>query len=347
MALPQIQTQDTSYKPWGMAAGEIVGDEGVYKEAANNQALQDSILGNIVKQKDAMVAQGQMNNPNWLKEKLAGEMGQSQSLAAAGNVDTQLADSKIKAGIAKHVAETSKAKIDNELNQAQQTNMALDKLIAAGEATGYSGMQFEYGANTIAQQIGADPQLIQQFLKAPPEGRATMLKALKTSTEKTLTYTPEVLRKMAEQENNWQAHGEYVTGPQNESHEKVGAANNSTAIQVARINAEGRLAAANARNKAQDLLSQAQAGKLSYEKAATAFEIMASMSQDPEDISKYNKMAQAFSVADQKSKSAGRQVPVDLSAVGVQTQQITPTLGADQPTPVGQTKSGVKYKVLK
>lgn len=233
----QIQGQELDYKPWGGLAGVMAGTREAETDAANLLALQESQLGNVVKQRDASVAQEQMNSPEWMKQKIAGEIGQNQSLAAGGKEASALVDSKIKTGLAEHIAKTSKAQIEQELNQVYQTSLGLDKLIAAGEATGYSGMQFEYGANEIAKQMGADPKMIQQFLKANPEGRATMLKALKESANKTLTYTPEVMRKMAEEEQKSKMHGQYITGPTNTTTLEAHKMDNASREKVAAMNA--------------------------------------------------------------------------------------------------------------
>jgi len=342
----QIQGQDTEYKPWGITAGAMVGTRQADTDAANLLALQGSQLGNVVKQKDAYVAQGQMDNPKWLKQKLAGEIGQGQSLAAGGKVDEATADSKIKAKIAEHLSSASKSQVEQELSQVQQTSLGLAKLIAAGEATGYSGMQFEYGANEIAKQMGADPQMIQQFLKANPEGRSTMLKALKASADKTLTYTPQVMQKMAEQEQNNKTHGQYITEPQNASHERVAAGNNATTLKSMQMQIDaGRFEKKGQLTMIEQLI---KTGK--YESAATGLSLLAMQEQDPVAKQQLLQQASMYEQMAKEKAAAGAVKPStpDIAAIAkVPGQTQTPSrISSGEQTPSGQTKSGVKFKVI-
>ena len=91
-----------------------------------------------------------------------------------------------------------------------------------------------------------------------------------------------------------------------------------------------------------NVLDAVRSGKMGYEKAATMFETM-HMLGDPEDpkLETYKKLAAQFSLADQASKAAGKQVPVDLGAMGVDVQKIEPTLGGGGP------KAGTKENPIK
>jgi len=80
----QIQGMDLDYKPWGGLAGIMAGDREAETEAANLLALQESQLGNIVKQRDASFAQDEMNNQELRSGRIQGMIGDAQVKTAVG-----------------------------------------------------------------------------------------------------------------------------------------------------------------------------------------------------------------------------------------------------------------------
>lgn len=194
----QIQGQETEYKPWGLTAGAMVGTRQADTDAANTLAIQGSQLGNVVKQKDAMVAQGQMDDPEWLKQKLAGEMGQGKSLAATGEFDQKTLNSKIQEGIAKNIQGKSAAEVGDQLNKAAVLSNNMQKILAAGEQMGFDGLEFQTQAQAIAQEAGLPPASVAKFMQMPPDKRAEFLKGQIKLMDLVRTNTSAVLQKNAE-----------------------------------------------------------------------------------------------------------------------------------------------------
>jgi hypothetical protein len=101
-----------------------------------------------------------------------------------------------------------------------------------------------------------------------------------------------------------------------------------SAENVANINAESRRAAAASKQKATDIVSQVQAGKLTPDKAAVAFSVMSEMETDPNQKLIYQQQAAAFEKLAMNLRAAQNQGKPDIgAATGLPTQQITPALG--------------------
>ncbi len=83
-----------------------------------------------------------------------------------------------------------------------------------------------------------------------------------------------------------------------------------SAENVANIGARSRETIADSKKKATDIVSQVQSGKLSAEKAAVAFDVMASMETDPTQRQLYQQQAEKFTLLAKQLKSA----PVDAAA---------------------------------
>lgn len=320
----QIQGQQTEYKPWGITAGAMVGREQADMDAANLLALQDSQLGNVVKAKEAALAQDEMNNDAYRQARMEGMIGDSQVKTAAGKTAMGTQESDMNAKIAENLAKVPKAQVEKALAETHQQTMGLMGLASALEQGGGSDLNFVAKAMEMAPSLGMKPQDLQQLL-ANPE----LLKKKLAQNQQMLTMVPAVLQKMAEQAQAGTIQ-EGIHAGDRTSHEKIASGNNSTSIQVANINAQSRLDAAKMKGRATDIIAQAQAGKLSYEKAATALEMMANFTDDPTEAAKYKDLASRFDIANQKSRAAGRQVPVDLGAMGVQTQTVTSNLGSKE-----------------
>lgn len=112
------------------------------------------------------------------------------------------------------------------------------------------------------------------------------------------------------------------------SHLKGLEISGQTSRDVAEINAKSRENIANAKKKATDIVSQVQGGKLSYEKAAVAFSVMAEMEADPVDKAKYLQMAQTYEQLNLNAKNAASQGKIDPGAMtGLPTINTPPVLG--------------------
>ena len=94
------------------------------------QALQKSRIGDpldlIKKQYEAMVANAQMNNPNYIPAQMQGDMGKFASSAAKGKIDSSSVDEQIKALLAELAQKTGKS---NLLSQFQDSNKRILMLL--------------------------------------------------------------------------------------------------------------------------------------------------------------------------------------------------------------------------
>lgn len=101
-----------------------------------------------------------------------------------------------------------------------------------------------------------------------------------------------------------------------------------TSRDVAEIGARSRETIANSKKKATDIVGQVQSGKLSYEKAAVAFSVMAEMTDEPTDKAKYLQMAQTYEQLNLNAKNAASQGKIDPGAMtGLPTIQTPTVLG--------------------
>jgi hypothetical protein len=178
----------------------------------------------------------------------------------------------------------------------------------------------------FAQQNGIDPKdpavqsIWQQTSQIPPEKLPQALEAFRN--------------KIIQQGAAYRSHIDGL---------KISA---DSAANVARINATSREAVANAKKKATDIVSQVQGGKLSYEKAAVAFSVMAEMETDPVDRAKYLQMAQTYEQLNLNAKNAASQGKIDPgAATGLPTIQTPTVLGGSNaaPTNPGNRKPLSQY----
>lgn len=97
--------------------------------------------------------------------------------------------------------------------------------------------------------------------------------------------------------------------------------NAMTGRNDATIAARLEAAAKKSTGQAGNILGAVQAGKMNFEKAATAFEVMASMEQDEQRAQQYADMAKRFATANMTQKSAAAGTKPDLEAMGIKTNQ--------------------------
>jgi len=116
------------------------------------------------------------------------------------------------------------------------------------------------------------------------------------------------------------------------SHLKGLEISGQTSRDVAEINARSRETVANAKKKATDIVGQVQSGKLTYEKAAVAFSVMAEMEPDPVDKAKYLQLAQTYEQLNLNAKNAASQGKIDPGAMtGLPTINTPSVLGGGGP----------------
>lgn len=103
---------------------------------------------------------------------------------------------------------------------------------------------------------------------------------------------------------------------------------------VANINAKARLDVQNAKTQdtAKSILSAANSGKLTYEKAAASFHTLSMLTEDPTEKKKYEELAAQFEQAALSKAAAGVTGKLDVGAqTGLPTQQPKTVLGGNAP----------------
>lgn len=349
MPAPQIQQIATEYKPWGLTAGAMVGQQQYDTEAANLQALNEARLANVGHQKDAMLAQGQMDNPAWLQSKIAGEIGQGQSLAATGEYDKGVLQSKLAAGIAKNLEGKSESEYKQVLAEGSKhlydlnlANIRLNSPEAQNPAILSEVLQ------QIGPSLGFPPEVQGQLLKVEQQQPGTIKKAIAALTDQmrnAVSITPQVYAKMQEDNNKVEQEADLIHTPANASHERVAAGNNATSIRVAEINAASR---AQAKSKLTIIEQLIKTGR--YEAAATGLSLMAMDSQDPAEKQQLLQQAAMYEQMAKEKAAAGAVKPdaISQSAVsGLPGQQQSPSRILNQSTqstglPPGVTLKGSK-----
>lgn len=115
-------------------------------------------------------------------------------------------------------------------------------------------------------------------------------------------------------------------------------------IEADKLKAKLGQASEKSKTTAKSLIEQVQAGKLTFEKAATAFEVMAAMEDDAEAKQKYSGLARAFEEANLKAKNATAAGKPDLAGTGIPVQEIKPSLGGGAKPPQGTKENPIVLK---
>jgi len=199
--MPLMQTQDTEYKPWGLSAGAMVGQQQADQEAANLLALQDSILGNTIKGVEAGRAVSDYSNPEMEQLRQSGIMGDNQVKTAAGKtaMGTQMSDMNAK--IAENVQKAGAAKTLTTINQ-------LDNFLAMAGKDGPMGPQAAIAAIADPAERAHVAQLIQQHgIGVVKDYFSKLSNDLKTA----LADNPTVRGKLAEEQLKGDLHNKGVS----------------------------------------------------------------------------------------------------------------------------------------
>lgn len=353
MPAPQIQTVPTEYKPWGLTAGAIVGQQQYDTEAANLQALNEARLANVGHERDAMLAQGQMDNPAWLQSKIAGEIGQGQSLAATGEYDKGVLKSKLAEGIAKNVANLSENQVKQQLAEGtkQLNTMKLGLTYLAGpngqNPAALTGFLQKYGAD-----MGLPPEVHQQLLQAEQQKPGTIkqaISALIPHLQEAISITPQVYAEMAKNKAQIQDTETITKSKDRENLKQIHAADNATRIQVENLGID----AGKYKRGGSGVSITAVFAKMTPQARLGAVQKVLTTGVDPETGEALTEMAkigyEAMYNQDKRTVDASNAAKgankVDLNAVGV-TATPLPSVGGGSQNNSGQTKSGVKFKVL-
>lgn len=88
-----------------------------------------------------------------------------------------------------------------------------------------------------------------------------------------------------------------------------------------------QVAAQRAQKGTSDVLDAVKSGKMGYEKAATTFEVMASMEEDPKRSAALTELAKKFAQANISQKNAVSGTKADLSKLGIETNLVDLGIG--------------------
>lgn len=336
MSAPQIQTTATDYKPWGLTAGAIVGQEQYDKEAANIQALKEAQLNNVVNQQKAMVAQGQMDNPEWLQAKLAGEIGQGRSLEATGKFDSQTLDGRIKSQVAEYAAKVPESKFKQEQAEAANRLSAMTKIYSSLEANQWNPGAIQAAAQQAGPELGIPQEMLSKFVGLPPQELKKALEHFMSADKQLVTFTPQVRQKMAEQEQAGVIQ-EGIHAGDRKSREKVSAADNATRASVEQMGID----AGKYKRGGSGVSITTIYAKMTPEARLGAVQKVLTTGVDPETNEPLTEMAKAGyesmynqdkRTVDAKNTAKGAN-KVDLNAAGVQATT-TPSVGDSGAKPV-------------
>ena len=241
MPVPQMQTQETSYKPWGLTAGAMVGQQQYDQEQANQLALQESQLGNVIKSVEAGRAQADYSNPEMEQLRQAGIMGKDKTASATGEYDQGVLKSKLEKGIAENIAGKSAAQIEQGLNSDFQTLQGLRKAQAFLESpTAQNPAYVAEAFQRFGKELGIDPRMQQQLMQQEQQRPGTIKELVKTlipQLEYGITHTRASMAKMAEQDANNKSQGQWITGPTNTTTLEAHRMDNASREKVAAMNA--------------------------------------------------------------------------------------------------------------
>jgi len=149
-----IQGIDQEYKPWGGLAGVATGERRAQTDFANQQALQQANLENVLKEVEARRAQADYNNPDMELWRQQGIMGKNKEAFSQGELSYQTLDSNIKTKLAENLSKASGAEIDSMIN-------GLDMFISTASAGNPIAMQQAMSSlppqyQKIVQQLGPE-----------------------------------------------------------------------------------------------------------------------------------------------------------------------------------------------
>lgn len=239
-------------------------------------------------------------------------------------------------------ANTVGKNIDNEVADATKSgkirSVNVDNQLKSMESEGQMFGQIAAKISDPKMPAFERARIVKEMLKGLPDSPEIDIGLIKNAAN-----LPKMFADLAERSR--QATSAYKTDQEKlRSSEKIAAGNNATSILNNRENIAAGKYANKSGAKANDLLTQVKAGKLGYEKAATAFQIMAELEGDPTKAIEYGKLASQFEDLNMNQKNAqgGAKLGMDSVGRGKEMKSNAPTkvIGRDE-KPVEEKK---RYK---
>lgn len=203
-----IQGIDQEYKPWGGLAGAATGERRALVDFANQQALQQANLENVLKEVEARRAQSDFENPDMELWRQQGIIGKNKEQFARGELDYQTLDSNVKTKLAENLSKASQADIDATVN-------GLDMFISTASA----------GHPLAMQQAlqGLPPQYQKVVQQLGPEKAVAYAKQLSDTIKAARADTPKLRGDMIAKDREYE-NQEIIHQGDRESREKISAA---------------------------------------------------------------------------------------------------------------------------
>lgn len=318
MAGPQIQSIDTEYKPWGGLAGIMTGEREAMQRAANLQGLEESQLGNIIKQIQASRELADYHDPRMEMLRQQGIMGKNQSDMAKGYTDVGTMESGVVAGNAKNRASASGSDIDNMIN-------TLDLAVTGLESNMYGPAT----PQAIMSQL--PPQLQQVVQQHGPQGLVKLSELLKQQRINSPKYLGE-----QELQNQKYTMESDIASRKSAADAARNAATNSTNLELERMRIDaGKYNKASTAKTVDQLLLQAKSPTQKAEILEQAYSVAVN-NGDVEGAAEYQRRAleaRQRAAEDNAARAAAtNSVKIDLNQYGVKTNQ------PNAPAPIAGSK---------
>ena len=334
-----MQELGTGYKPqWGLGA-VLAALNDTTKEQFNQEDLLKSILANQreqqsmpldmdIKAQEAQMARAKMADPDYAKWALQNMIGQGKIVGAQGDI----AQATLPQTIQNKQQDLRTSGLMGNLNEAL-AKLKQNALQGQGNGTIGFGMRPQQQQQPTAGFSWQIPQEVQQSrdadrlailqeeLKDHPTDQ-NLLRAIETTKSKVGTKAPA----QSMQTDNpvyEQIMQSLMDTPDFRRDIQKQNLITDRQMQLQELRNQGILQRQKAQAKATDIVSQAVAGKLSYEKAATALTLMASQEADPEAKEMYLNMAKAFGEEVLKKPAVGQTGRVDIEKT---TEGAVPTI---------------------
>jgi hypothetical protein len=166
--MPDIQTVPTDQAglPWGSLAGYYDAMNNMAIQKSQEQTLQGQNLDNIVKQRNAALAQDQINSQDYRNWSLQGDIGKNQSSAAQGSFDQTTLPAKTKFTNTDYYNKQNRADLERQAGSLDNLRFSLVNNGPAGVAKALENLD-EEDKTTFTKMIQTKgPQAVSEYLRS-------------------------------------------------------------------------------------------------------------------------------------------------------------------------------------
>lgn len=263
-----INQLPTAYQPEGALGGIFAGINAANAQTANDLGFEESILANLVKQKEAAVAQQQMNSAPWMQSQIDKDVGAANKAMVEGDVALATKEGQIKAKNTGFDLDSKQNQFKALVSDLESKYMNMNLLAKMNE--NMDGNSFTYALKTQAENLGLDPREVQALIQMPPENRTDFILSRLHQARTILKQSPDILKKIAEEEGKEEAKAP-MEREKLRSQELIQDRHDKRALQQTREQVAGSIKAAEVRSKVQDKIAFEQE-KLTYKQTTTAID---------------------------------------------------------------------------